>query len=437
MGPCSCERVFGQYSHSIWYRWLAPANGNATLSTAGSTFDTLLAVYTGSQVDQLQSIASDEDSAGFLTSQTRFPVTAGGEYQIAIDGFNGATGKTVLTWSIEVTPDLVPLIIQQPVDQAVKLGDAAGFEVKADGSGWRYQWLFNEQPIVGATSSRLVLTNVQISDIGAYRAWVINASGTKSNRSERAHLEGYDVTEGEVASVAVGQDKPEDLTATGPSAQRAGFGWKAIPPAGLSLKSGYSISQWADNRYDTTQLFENQSAAEISRNSRWFALKAEAAGICTLSTEGRPIPTILEVFRSGVRDFTRLAWDKTSAPDARSRLRFEANPDDDYFVRVAAAAEPGLFKLTRRLELPQRYEQWERASESAMRFRLQIPRDVTFQVDESVDLRQWTPLISTNAPLGLFELRVRQEPAPSQRFYRALLLLPSGSGEFNGNIDGQ
>ena len=237
--------------------------------------------------------------------------------------------------------------------------------------------------------------------------------------------------------MTVGQDKPEDLTVTGPRAQRAGFGWTTIRRAGLTLTSGYSLSQWADNRYDTTQLFENRSAAEISRNSRWFTLEVEAAGICTLSTEGSPIQTILEVYLWGERDFTRLAWDKTNAPDGRSRLRFEANSSDAYYVRVAAAAEPGQFKLTRRLELPQRYEQWERASESAMRFRLQVPQDVTFQVDESVDLRQWTPLISTNAPLGVFELRVRQEPAPSQRFYRALLLLPSGSGEFNGNIDGQ
>ena len=34
--------------NSIWYRWTAPRNMQAEFSTAGSEFDTFLAIYTGS-----------------------------------------------------------------------------------------------------------------------------------------------------------------------------------------------------------------------------------------------------------------------------------------------------------------------------------------------------------------------------------------------------
>ena len=35
---------------SVWYKWTAPVTGTATVSTAGSNFDTLLGVYKGTSV---------------------------------------------------------------------------------------------------------------------------------------------------------------------------------------------------------------------------------------------------------------------------------------------------------------------------------------------------------------------------------------------------
>src|SRR5437763_12486217 len=35
---------------SVWYAWTAPSSGAVTFTTAGSSFDTLLAAYTGSTV---------------------------------------------------------------------------------------------------------------------------------------------------------------------------------------------------------------------------------------------------------------------------------------------------------------------------------------------------------------------------------------------------
>ena len=55
----------------------------------------------------------------------------------------------------------------------VSNGLNASFSVAATGTGLlRYQWSLNGQPLVGATSANLALTNVQIPDMGAYVATV-------------------------------------------------------------------------------------------------------------------------------------------------------------------------------------------------------------------------------------------------------------------------
>ncbi len=85
---------------SVWWNWTAASSGSVTISTAGSSFDTLLGVYTGDAVDALTPIASDTNSGGKLTSAVRFATVAGTTYHIAIDGYLGANGSTVLV----VTP---------------------------------------------------------------------------------------------------------------------------------------------------------------------------------------------------------------------------------------------------------------------------------------------------------------------------------------------
>lgn len=91
---------------SIWYRWTAPNSGLATFTTAGSRFDTLLAVYTGTSVSGLTLIARNDDADNanqIYTSSVQFIAAAGTTYQIAVDGYAGSQGNTVLNWSLSAT----------------------------------------------------------------------------------------------------------------------------------------------------------------------------------------------------------------------------------------------------------------------------------------------------------------------------------------------
>ena len=98
---------------SVWWTWTAPTSGSVTLTTAGSNFRNALAVYTGSAVTNLTGIAANLAGVGTNTSQVTFSAFSGAAYQIAVDGFNGATGSVTLNLSMPDAP--AQLIIADPV----------------------------------------------------------------------------------------------------------------------------------------------------------------------------------------------------------------------------------------------------------------------------------------------------------------------------------
>lgn len=81
---------------SVWWKWTAPENGSLEVSTAGSNFDTVLAVYTGANLAGLTEKASNDDHFNDRTSWVGLAVTAGTVYYIAVDGYDGATGSVTL-----------------------------------------------------------------------------------------------------------------------------------------------------------------------------------------------------------------------------------------------------------------------------------------------------------------------------------------------------
>ena len=79
--------------HSVWWTWTAPASGSVTIDTSGSSFDTLLGVFTGGSVSTLTPVAANDDASNStLTSSVTFTAVAGTKYAIAVDGYNGASG---------------------------------------------------------------------------------------------------------------------------------------------------------------------------------------------------------------------------------------------------------------------------------------------------------------------------------------------------------
>ncbi|MBI1839972.1 MAG: immunoglobulin domain-containing protein [Verrucomicrobia bacterium] len=85
----------GLPSRSIWFSWVAPDALPVVMSTEGSAFDTVLAVYEGSTVDPHGNnrVANNNDIAKFVKqSRVSFVPVAGRRYSIAVDGSEQSDG---------------------------------------------------------------------------------------------------------------------------------------------------------------------------------------------------------------------------------------------------------------------------------------------------------------------------------------------------------
>jgi hypothetical protein len=87
---------------SVWWRWTPLRDGRATIHALGSSFDTLLAVYT-TDGDVLTQVAFNDDSPEHESYQSvvTFQAVLGREHAVRVDGFEGETGAIVLTWHLD------------------------------------------------------------------------------------------------------------------------------------------------------------------------------------------------------------------------------------------------------------------------------------------------------------------------------------------------
>ena len=106
--------------HSVWWKW-APWHGGERISfdTVGSSFATVLAVYTRSVDGTLTPVAADNGSAGGGASRVSFAATFGVNYYVAVDGVDGASGAVTLRY-------FVPPPVNDNFADAIALSGSSG-----------------------------------------------------------------------------------------------------------------------------------------------------------------------------------------------------------------------------------------------------------------------------------------------------------------------
>lgn len=82
---------------SVWWRWTAPRGGPVTFSTCGSDFDTVLAIYRGTELGALTPVATGGDECG-EQSQATFTAPSGTVYYVAVQGHAAESGTIALAW---------------------------------------------------------------------------------------------------------------------------------------------------------------------------------------------------------------------------------------------------------------------------------------------------------------------------------------------------
>jgi hypothetical protein len=97
-GQPGCNFPSTANTHSVWYRYAAGATGWLALDTFGSSYDTVLEVFSGSASPTfatLTSLACNDDSAGLRQSALALPVASGTFYYAVVRSYNGGPGGTL------------------------------------------------------------------------------------------------------------------------------------------------------------------------------------------------------------------------------------------------------------------------------------------------------------------------------------------------------
>ncbi|HEY3852833.1 MAG TPA: choice-of-anchor tandem repeat GloVer-containing protein [Verrucomicrobiae bacterium] len=277
---------------SIWFRWLPKLSGTATFTTRGSDFDTMLGIYTGSNVTALTRVPSgidDDDYGGYLTSLVSFNCTGGTEYDIAVDGYWGASGNVVLSWSTARPAEPQPTILQAPPKQTVVSNGAAVTFVCITTNG-EPTWYFNGQP-TGVSGPNFVINSVSAKNVGTYVAEV--TAGGATVFTEPAHLQISVLEDGTTDPDSAGWGKFLDSA----NAPYSNPGLDSIRKLGNGGDTrGYSVAQTFSTVGATTEPGEPTIAGQIGGSPVWYTWVTPTNGALLINTSGSSFNTLLGVF---------------------------------------------------------------------------------------------------------------------------------------------
>lgn len=164
---------------SVWWEWVSGTTGSVTITTAGSSYDTTLAIYSGSPaLASLVHLGSNDDSGG-LSSAVTFSVTSGSRYYVQVNGYGGDEGSITLNYPSPAAVNTPPVIVSQPAGAILVAGEPLALSVTATGTApLSYQWFLGGAPISGATASSYSVTSVAEENEGSYEVTITNPHGS-------------------------------------------------------------------------------------------------------------------------------------------------------------------------------------------------------------------------------------------------------------------
>jgi peptidoglycan/xylan/chitin deacetylase (PgdA/CDA1 family) len=262
---------------SVWWTWTAPSSGNVTIDTAGSTFDTLLGVYTGTRVSALTAVknGSNDDSpaGGTYTSRVTVAVTMGTPYQIAVDGYGGASGNVTLHLAMAAPAPQAPTGVSASDGTFT---DRIRVTWSATAGATAYEvWRNTTSSSGGAARIGTDIVATTFDDASAkpattYWYWVKakNASGTSA------------------LSTA---DSGRRATTTGAGPANNDF-------ANRATLSGTAVTATGTNVGASKEAGEPNHGGNAGGRSVWWTWTAAASGTLTIDTLGSSFDTLLGVY---------------------------------------------------------------------------------------------------------------------------------------------
>ena len=357
----------GEHNHaglparnSEWVSWVPTASGIATFDTAGSSFDTRLAIYQAAVVgplgvaNLLLVTENDDADLGVRTSRVSFNATAGTRYFIAVDGGGREQGDILLSWNLEVTTQRLPEIARQPLSQNLALNQLLKLVIEAPvepGTEQQFSWFRNGQSIPGVLTGTLDLGVVTEDKVGKYLSEIrqLYPDGTsRLIRSVIAEVQLYRRSNGSDPGLRAFDRLSDVFNQLGRGGSRNALPGRAGHLQGLAR--GVSGTQVFSSVGETVDPDEPVHCGVPGGASKWYPLPCDVDGIVTLDTAGSTFDTVLAVYYDtglgvGVYDGLRAVEcnNDASAVDHTSAVTFCAKADNIYMIAVGGAT--GTVKL--------------------------------------------------------------------------------------------
>ncbi len=302
---------------SLWWSWMPTANTNVFINTIGSKVDNVLAVYTGSALVNLSSVAATNSSLTlYKPAQMSFNAQAGTTYYIAVAS---ASSNTLGTIALNVVPG------GQPDTNAPVVF------ISSPQSGLT---VFNPLLGVSGTASDSGVNPSGVSQVFvAVNAAQLTALGTANWTAVAPLQPGLSV----IKASAVDQSGNISATATvevnylvqGPPND---FFVNAIP------LSGTSGTVLATNTAASKEVGEPDPAGNPGGKSLWWTFTPSSDGLFTLSTSNSTFNTIMGLYTgTNVADLTTIvdnAEAYSGAPGGFSYISQAVRAGQTYYILV-------------------------------------------------------------------------------------------------------
>lgn len=368
---------------SLWWRYESKINGALILTTEGSNFDTTLSVYIGDTVDALTALAHDNNSGTNETSTVRVSVVAGVNYYIAVDGYNGASGKVMLNAIGIPTPEIttggpindnyadrIELIGNYVLDYGHNYnatGEDEDYIFVSDGSYAATVWWTWTAPSTG-----VLVVKTAGSDFNTYLG-AVNITAGRSSFND--NVSKSDTSS--IVTISVNAGDMVDITVTG-QFQQEGFIVLAlehkprltIPSNDIfdfrrGFKGGsYSFRNIFNSSFDLIQpeIGEPNHAGANGYGSQWWTWTAPASGVAKVSavaapktgtTPASPFKPLIGVYRGPRVSFLKLVDSaQDSDYDGKAAVSFDVRKGETYQFAVGRMpiSDDGAYNFSLTLE---------------------------------------------------------------------------------------
>jgi titin len=340
---------------SVWYRWTAPVTGRVTIDTASSTFDTLLGVYTGTAVNALTEVVSNDDVKFPPTSLVRFSATSGITYRIRVDGFAQATGTIdvhlheVLPAASPANDDFANAVALSSIMSTSASGTNAGATLEAGeaalvagvpaGRSVWYSWI---APVSGTVTIDTATSGFDTL-LGVYTGPAVNALAEIASNDDVGTT---DLTSSVRFQATIGTKYL--IRVDGYSGDTGAITLhlnENLPPANDNFANAYILSGPNDSRLNDTNVAATLQtgageastvAGQSASGSVWYYWTAPQSTAVTIDTATSDFDTLLGVYTgSAVNTLAEVASnDNVGLGDNTSKVAFPVVAGTVYRIRV-------------------------------------------------------------------------------------------------------